>query len=135
MASKSRRFDTRTILIILLVITIIGAGYIIITNLPAEIDFVTPDEIVKNKEGYLNQQVIVKGYYDKDPGDFPIIVSTMSTTTGRAELKLDYGKIVNATDDLRAGTLYYFEGTIVWEDPENPFNVDIILIADEFTEV
>ena len=136
MASKGRRLSTRTVLIILLILIIIGAGYIIITNLPEEIDFKTPDEILKNKEGFLNQKVTVKGYYDKDPGDFPIIVSTMSTTTGRAELKLDYSNIPNATDDLREGTtLYYFTGTIVWEDPENPFNVDVILIADEFEEV
>ena len=132
MAKKGKRFDTRTLLIILLVLVIIGAGYVIVTNLPEEIDFVTPDEIKTNKSNFLNQKVIVKGYYDTNANQ-PVIVSTMSNPGEREELKLDYSNIPNATDDLRVGTVYYFTGTII-EDPDSII-FDVKLVANKFEKV
>ena len=137
MAKKGSRFDTRTLLIILLVIVIIGAGYVVITNLPEEIDFITPGEIVNNPSNFLAQDVIVKGYYDKDSADFDIVVSTLSTTEGRDELKIDLEGLreTNETDDLRTGKLYFFTGKI--EDEGNPVTpgVDVILMVEKFEEV
>jgi hypothetical protein len=139
MAKKGSRFDTRTLLIILLVIVIIGAGYIVITNLPEEIDFVTPGEIVNNPSNFLGQEVIVKGYYDKDSADFDVIVSTLSTTggEGREELKINIEKLreTNETDNLRTERLYYFTGKI--EDEGNPVTpgIDVILIVEKFEDV
>ena len=132
MAKKGKKIDNRTVLIILIVLAIIGAGYIIITNLPEEINSYTPDEIKKNKSNFLNQTVTVKGYYDTNANQ-PIIVSTMSNPGEREELKLDYSNIPNATDDLRSGTVYYFTGTIV-QDPDSII-FDVILIADKIERV
>ena len=134
MAKKSRKFDTRTVLIILLVIVIIGALYVIITNLPPEIDTLTPDDILRNKSGYLDQEVVVKGYFDFDGGN-PVIVSRLSTTEGRAALKLDYSNIeTNESDGLIQGDIYRFTGTIV-EDTSNPIVFDVILVLEEFEKV
>jgi len=137
MAKKKSLIDTKTALIILLVLAIIGIGYIVVTNLPEEIDFLTVDEVVRNKQGYVGQDIIVKGYYDKDNADRDIVVSEQSAIEGqgRAELKLDLDKLraANETDDLRTGILYFFTGTIV-KDETNPVTFDIILMVEEFEE-
>ena len=134
MAKKGRRFDTRTILIILLVIVIIGAIYVIITNLPAEIETITPDDVLRNKSGYLGKSVVVKGYFDFEGGS-PVVVSRMTPIEGRSALKLDYSNIeTNETDKLIQGDIYRFTGTIV-EDTSNPIAFDIILDVEEFEAV
>lgn len=126
-----RRFNTRTILIVLLVLFIIAAGYVVITNLPPEENYLTPEEVQRNKSQYLNQTIVVKGYYDTVPD--PVIVSTMSTTTGRSDLKLDYSHIDNATDRLMRGKIYIFTGVLI-KDESNPIGFDVILVAEKFRE-
>lgn len=134
MVAKKRRFETRTILIVIFVIVVIASGYILITNLPAEVDYLTPEEILLNKSEYLNQNIIVRGYYDIE-GGAPVIVSTMVTTAGRSTLKFDYSNIENATDDLFIGTYKYdFSGLLI-RDESNPIGFDVILVLDDFKRV
>jgi hypothetical protein len=134
MVKKGKRFDNRTILIILLVILIIAAAFIIISNLPAEEDFLSPEEILRNKEAYLDKTISVKGFYDID-GDEDVVVSTMDTTEGRSALKLDLsGFENNETDVLRAGNKFTFTGLLKYEIENNPIS-DVILRVNEIDEV
>jgi len=131
----AKRFDTRTILTVLLVLLVIAAGYIVITNLPPEEKYLYPEDVLRNKSQYLNQTISVRGYYIFSDPTTPVIVSTTSTTTGRAELKLDYSHIENATDRLVTGsTLYIFTG-VLKEDTTNPVTLDVYLEAYSFKKV
>ena len=132
MKRKRRILETRTILIILIAIIIVGGGYLIITNLPPEEDYLTPEEVLANIDHYIDQKITVRGYYDIS-GGYPVIVSTMSTTEGRSELRFDYTKIQNATDDLFEGEKYNFVGELIKQD--TPTGFDVILVLDDFKKV
>lgn len=63
----------------------------------------------------------------------PVIVSTTSTTTGKAELKLDITLLSeNQRDNLTTGsTLYVFTG-ILKQDTSNPITLDVYLEVTSF---
>lgn len=132
MKRKSKLLETRTILIILIVIVIVFGGYLVITNLPPEEDYLTPEEVLANIDHYTDQKITVRGYYDIS-GGYSVIVSTMSTTEGKSELKFDYSNIENATDDLFTGEKYNFNGELVKQD--TPTGFDVILVLDDFKRV
>jgi hypothetical protein len=119
-------------LIILIVIVIVCGGYLVITNLPPEEDYLTPEEVLANIDHYTDQKITVRGYYDIS-GGYPVIVSTMSTTEGKSELKFDYSNIQNATDDLFTGEKYDFKGELVKQD--TPTGFDVLLVLDDFKRV
>ena len=135
MSAKKKRFDTRTILIVLFVIVIIAAGYIVITNLPAEEEYLIPEEVISNRDFYLNgEPIVVKGYYDLDGND-PVVVSTMSTIEGRTTLELDLeGLSDNETDILRTGNKYKFTGVLNLVDENNPLG-PVIFVVEKIEEV
>jgi len=135
MSAKKKRFDTRTILIVLFVIVIIAAGYIVITNLPAEEEYLIPEEVISNRDFYLNgEPIVVKGYYDLDGND-PVVVSTMSTIEGRTTLELDFeGFSDNETDILRTGNKYKFTGVLILVDENNPLG-PVIFVVEKIEEV
>lgn len=135
MSAKKKRFDTRTILIVLFVIVIIAAGYIVITNLPAEEEYLIPEEVLSNRDFYLNgEPIVVKGYYDLDGND-PVVVSTMSTIEGRTTLELDLeGLSDNETDILRTGNKYKFTGVLNLVDENNPLG-PVIFVVEKIEEV
>ena len=136
MAKKGKRFDTRTLLIIFLVLVIIGAGYVVITNLPEEIDYINPDVIINNPSGFLGQDVIVKGYYIKNVADIDVVVSSLSATEGQElEMNLDILRATNETDKLRTEKLYYFTGTITEDDNPVTPGIDVIFVVEKFEEV
>jgi cytochrome c-type biogenesis protein CcmE len=130
MKSKKKLLDTRQLLIILIVIIIIGGAYLIITNLPPEEEYLTPEQVLANKDHYLNQNIKVRGYYEVS--DSPIVVSTLSTVEGRAELRIDYSNIENATDDLIEGEKFDFTGELI---KDTPTGFDVILVLNEFKKV
>ena len=127
MKRKKNFLDTRTLLIILIVIVIVGGAYLVITNLPPEEDFLTPETILANKDIYLDKTITVRGFYQRD--DFPIVVSTLSTVEGRAELRIDN---FNATD-LIEDEKYDFTGVLTRQD--TPTGFDVILVLEKFIEV
>jgi len=131
MKRKSKLLETRTMIMILIVILIVGGGYLIIINLPPEEEYLTPEEVLTNVERYINQKIKVRGYYDIS-GANPVIVSTMSTTDGRSELRVDYSNIENATDDLFEGEKFDFTGELI---KDTPTGFDVILILEEFKKV
>jgi len=135
MSAKRKRFDTRTILIVLFVIVVIAAGYTVITNLPAEEEYLTPEEVLSNKNYHLNgAPIIVKGFYDLDGGN-DVVVSTMSTVTGRTTLELDFeGLSDNETDILRTGNKYKFTGVLTLNE-EDPLGVAVKLVVEKIEEV
>ena len=132
MKSKNKILETRTLLIILIIIAIVGSGYIIITNLPPEEDYLTPEEVLANIDHYSGQKITVRGYYVIS-GGYPVIVSTTSTTQGRSELRFDYSNIENATDDLFEGEKYDFTGKLIKQD--TPTGYDVIFVLDDFKKV
>ena len=113
-------------------IVIVGGGYLIITNLPPEEDYLTPEEVLANIDHYADQKITVRGYYEIS-GGYPVIVSTMSTTEGRPGLRFDYSNVENATDDLFTGEKYDFNGELVKQD--TPTGFDVILVLDDFKRV
>ncbi len=131
MKRKNKILETRTLLIILIVIIIVGGAYLIITNLPAEEDYLTPEGVLANKDYYLEKNLKVRGYFEGE--DYPIVVSTLSTTEGRAELRIDYSNIENATDRLMEGEKFDFSGVLIKQD--TPTGFDVILVLDKFNEV
>ena len=131
MKRKKNLLDTRTLLILLIVIVVIGGAYLIITNLPPEEDFLTPETILANKETYLNKNIKVRGFYLR--AEFPLVVSTLSTVEGRAELRIDYSNIANATDELIENEKYDFTGELVKQD--TPTGFDVILILEKISKV
>ena len=137
MGTKKKFISTRTTLILILVLAIIGLGYIVISNLPPSIDYVTPKDVISNPVRYVNNNTIVKGYLDKNNENLPIITNTMDTTTVRDELRVDYSTISNR-DNLREGSIYYFTG-ILEEKTEIdgvPLPVPIYIFnAEEFKAV
>lgn len=135
MSAKRKRFDTRTILIVLFVIVIIAAAYIVVTNLPPEEEFLTVEEVLNNRDRYLNGDPIpIKGYYTYEAGS-PVVVSTLSTTTGRASLELYFGDLdSNETDILRPEVKFKFTGVLKLVDENNPYG-PVIFVVEKIEEV
>lgn len=116
MQIKGKKIENRTILIVLLIILIIIGGYYLITSLPAEKKFLTPEDALNNKDRYLNGEIIVvRGYYDSKT---KTIVSSMSNVAGG--LNLDYDNVKNATDILINGHKFDFTGTLQEVNPDIP---------------
>lgn len=136
MSAKRKRFETRTILMASLVIVIIAAIIVVIINLPAEENTLTPEEVLRNPNKFLNNEtIIVKGYFINPTGT-PYIVSTLSNIEGRAELKIDFSNVQNATDILIENSNYVYQLTgILSLDEENPLVDRYILVVDEIVAV
>ena len=130
MAKKRRKMDTRTLLIALFIILIIAAGYIVVTNLPAEETFLTPEEVVTNRNNYLNGQTItVKGFFIYD-GGFPAVVSELTTVEGRTSLILSFENLVaNETDVLRSEAKFKFTGVLTLVDENNQYGPVIFTVS------
>ncbi|MDH7507275.1 MAG: hypothetical protein QHH15_05780 [Candidatus Thermoplasmatota archaeon] len=76
MKIMKRNIENRTILIISILVLIILAGYFILINLPVSKNYFSVQEVLLNKEKYLNNGTItIRGYYDSN---LIAIVSTMS---------------------------------------------------------
>ena len=123
MMIKGKKIENRTILIISAIILIILAGYYIITHLPEEINYLTVEEVLRNKDNYLNSgAIVVRGYYDSIA---LAIVSTMSDVTGKSILKLDHSEVQNASDILRNGVKFDFTGVLQEVNVGLPANIVI----------
>jgi len=134
MSVKRRKYDTRTILIVLFVIVVIAAGYILITNLPAEEDWLTPEELLGNKNTYLDgRTIVVRGYYDSNEG---AIVSTTKNVE-KSILPLDYSNVKNATDILRDGVKFDFTGILEAVDTGGsvPPGTVVVFVAEQIKPV
>jgi len=110
MQIMGKKIEIRTILIILIIILIVLAGFYLITNLPAEKNYLSVEEVLRNKDRYIDSgTIIIRGYYQSA---IQSIVSTMSDVTGKSTLTLDYTDIQNATEILRNGIKYDFTGIL-----------------------
>jgi len=133
MSAKRRRFDTRTVLIVLLVITIVAAAYIVITNLPEEETFLTPEEIKRNRENFIDNSVVVKGFYTYEAGQ-PVVASDLSYDTSGLILNLGYLD-QNETDKLSPDQVFKFSGVIEYRTPDQPVISDIWLVVEKIERV
>lgn len=109
MMIKGKKIENRTILIIVSVILIVLAGYYIIVSLPAAVDYLTVEDVLRNKDSYINKTIIIRGYYQSD---IQSIVSTMSDVTGKSTLTIDYTDVQNATEILRNSVKFDFTGIL-----------------------
>jgi len=135
MAKKFNLFETRNLLIVVVVLLIAVGAYFVLTSIPEEEDFYTAEDILTNYNQYINGDSInVKGFYIYD-GGYPVIVSTLSTTEGRSSLRLDFSKLeVNETNVLRTEIKFIFTGILKYEDSSNPLS-PIILEVEKIKEV
>ena len=128
MMIKGKKIENRTILIISAIILIILAGYYIITNLPAEENYHTVEEVLRNKERYLNSgTIVVRGYYDSNA---IAIVSTPSDLTGKSILRVDHSEVQNASDILINDVKFDFTGVLQELNVGDPGNI-VIFIANK----
>ena len=137
MAKKSSKISTRTYIYIIIVLLIVLGVYLIITNLPESKDYLTPQQINLDKEGYIGKTVTILGEYDFFGADPIVLTTTMALEEG-SYLKLNISSLenTNATDDLFQGQKYYFTGEIVREFPDNPLLFEkIVLLLHTFEKV
>lgn len=128
MKIKGKNIENRTILIILVIFLTILAGYYIITNLPPKVNYLSVEEVLRNKDRYLNSgTIVIRGYYDSN---VPAIVSTMSDVMGKSSLRLDYTSVANATDILINGVKFDFTGDLKEINVGSPENI-VIFIANK----
>ena len=129
MAKKGRKMDTRTILIVFFIILVVAAGYIVVTNMPAEEEFLTPEEILANKDNFLSGQTItVKGFFIYDGGS-PAVVSDSDPAGGRTSLILNFDNLVkNETDILRTEAKFKFTGVLTLLDENNQYGPVIFVV-------
>jgi len=129
MAKKGRKMDTRTVLIALFILLIIAAGYIVVTNMSAEEEFFTPEEILANKNNFLSGQTItVKGDFIYD-GGFPAVVSDSNSIEGRTSLILNFDNLVNnETDILITEVKFKFTGILTLADENNQYGPVIFVV-------
>jgi len=102
MNGKKKRLDTRTTLIILFVVLVIISAYLVITNLPAKVNYLTPEGVASNIEQYLNKTIIVEGYYQPELGG--VLVSrpfSQITGTQTSPLKVNLSKVGSLTTDIK----------------------------------
>ncbi len=114
MVIKRRRFDTRTILIISLIIVIIAAVYLLVTNLPVEEKFLTPELVANNIQQYLNKSIIVEGYYEPDIEEGSIVSKPIDQLSGPPSswLRIDVSNLDNETLPLFTDVKYRFTGIV-----------------------
>jgi hypothetical protein len=114
MVVKRRRFETRTVLIVLSIILIIIAVYILITNLPVNEEYLTPEVVANNIQQYLNKSIIVEGYYEPDIEEGSIVSKPIDQMSGppTSWLRIDVSNLDNASLPLFTDVKYHFTGTV-----------------------
>ena len=136
MVAKKKRFETRTILIVLLVIVIIASAYIIITNLPAGVEYLGPGEVSRNPKNYLGEKITVEGYFEADI-DGGSIVSTPADPLSPPpdSLRIDITNLGNESLPLYSDIKYHFTGVLNEETPQGSPSSIYILIVEEVSQV
>ena len=135
MSAKRRKFDTRTILIMLFVIVIIAAAYIYITNLPAEENTLTPEEVRRNIPTYLNKKIVVKGYYEPDIDEGSIVSNPIDQLSPPPDswLRIDITNLSN--ESLYTDVKYHFTGVLTELEIVGSPTPDYVLVAEKAKQV
>ena len=126
MMIMGKKIENRTILIIFVIILIILAGFYIITNLPSEVNYLTVEEVLRNKDRYINDgTIVIRGYYDSGS---TAIVSTPSDVVGKSILRVDHTEVQNASDILQNDVKFDFTGVLQELNLGDPGNVVIFKV-------
>jgi hypothetical protein len=135
MSAKRRKFDTRTILIMLFVIIIIAAVYIYITNLPAEEDTLTPEEVRRNIPTYLNKRIVVEGYYEPDIDEGSIVSNPLDPLLPPPDswLRIDTINLDNVS--IFTDVKYHFTGVLTKLEIVGSPTPDYVLVAEKAKQV
>ena len=118
MVIKRRRFDTRTVLIVLFVILIIVAVYFLITNLPVKEEYLTPEMVANNIQQYINKSIVVEGYYEPDIEEGSIVSKPIDQMSGppRSWLRIDVSNLGIESLPLYTDKKYHFTGIVIQLD-------------------
>jgi cytochrome c-type biogenesis protein CcmE len=125
-AKKTRRWNTRTILIVLLIVLIAVAVSLYILNLEEPPKYYEPEVLRDKPENFIGKTVTVEGYYH----DEGFVTSQPALEEGSQALDVDYSD-VNIT--LLDGREYRFTGKLEWVE-ETPYPKDVIFIAEKIKE-
>jgi hypothetical protein len=135
MSTKRKKFDTRTILIVLFVIVVIAATYIFITNLPAEEDTLTPEEVRRNIQLYLNKNIVVEGYYEPDFDGGSIVSNPIDQLSSPPDswLRIDITNLDNESvfEDIK----YHFTGIVTELEIEGSPTKNYVLFVEKAKQV
>lgn len=128
MSAKSSRFDTRTMIIIFIVVLIAIAVIYSVLNAPEEEEKYSPDEIRLNQDQHIGKTRIVEGYYDSNLNS--IISTTSSLDPG---LRINTSNLPDEVLPLRENVKYEFKGVVVEERTD--VGSFVILVAESVVEV
>lgn len=133
-----RKLETKTLLYILLVIVIIGGGYVYITTLEPTADYYYVGYVLENSDSFIenNQTIIVEGYLDLElDNDVFIVPILQDEKSGKSptRLKLDYSNIENFTTTYQENVKYHFTGTLK-KDESDPHNLAVIFVMTGITD-
>jgi len=133
-AKKTRRWNTRTILIVLLIVLIAVAVSLYILNLEEPPKYYEPEDLLNNSNSFIGKTVTVEGYYYDaglgiDEGFITSQQTTELTTPDTVQrLDVDYSN-VNIT--LIDGREYRFTGELEWVEETPHIPDDVIFIAEK----
>ncbi len=136
-AKKARRWNTRTILTVLLIVLIVAALSLYILNLEEPPRYYDPEDLRNNPGSFIGETVTVEGYYyDAGTGLEEGFITSQPTTQltppdSTQTLDVNYSN-VNIT--LVDGREYRFTGKLIWvEDTPIPEDA-VIFIAEKIKE-
>jgi len=121
--------DFRTILYILIVVLVIVAiVYLIFSPSEESEKTYSPEQVLTNKNFYVNKDIIVEGIYHSE-------YDSVGSPTGEYELEptnlLSLDLQTNNITDVFDGNKYRFHGKLEWVN----ININVILVVDEIDEV
>lgn len=136
MSANTLKNNLWNIVIIIVILLIIIAAYVILTNPGSSIPILTPDEVMEDPTSYLDERIIVDGYFYQ--GEYPEGEGFITTSIVLEESTFIQRLPVNHTAVNTSGLLqdrvkYRFEGILTEET--SLYTETIVLIAEDIRPV
>jgi len=120
MNAKTRKWNTRTVIYILLILVIIAAVIYYITLPKSEDNTLSLKRLIENKENYDNKDVEVEGIYFLDGNNRALRPPQMDTELyPNYILNLEIPEKLLENNTLNENVKYIMKGTFKIEKPEN----------------
>lgn len=137
MSAKSKKFDFRTMLyIIIIALILIAAVYVILGGDGESTTVYSPVEVLTNKNIFVNKNIVVEGNYYVSP-DGPAVTNptTDPNPVNTQWLNLDFQEGINVTTAVTEGNKYRFTGLLKWDPNALIPNTDVVLEVSEIEEI
>jgi hypothetical protein len=126
--------DFRTILyIVIVVLVIIAVIYVVLGPKEESEKVLSPNQVLTNKNLYVNKNIIVEGIYYSQYGSVGVPITDVDLEPTRYLLTLDL-ETNNITDAVDANK-FRFYGKLEWATDSQIPNTDVILIVDKIEKV